>query len=615
MSIRLKVLGAIFITFLALFAALYAISQSVLLNSFAQLEEEAATANITRVQNVLQDNITAQVSTNGDWAIWTDTYEFVQGNLPSYPDDNLSTDALITLNMNMMLFVTNDGELHYAKVVDLETGEEIALPDGFESRLADESLLISQEDFEAGNDSAGGFVRTADGRLLQVTSRAILTSEGADPVAGTLVMGRFVDAAQVAALSESLQLDIAIYPYAASDLPAHVTAMHDTLSADVLSTVNVLDDNTIVGYALMQDLTGQPISIITATMARDIYAQGRQTISLLAALLVLTGLVLSIVMGITLDWVVIRRMTRLADEVDTIQEGADTTQRVTVTSDDEVTNLRQNINNMLERISQSQKQLEANNAELKIAYEQAEEATRMKSQFLSTMSHELRTPLNAVIGYSGIMLEGIGGEIDDDAREMVTHIKASSEHLLNLINDVLDISKIEAGRLELVPAPFSVRILAQGLKEQMQVLATRKNIGFQVNIAENMPMVLQGDKDRITQIIINLLSNAFKFTDKGQVELNFSWQDEVTIEVRDTGKGIAPHALNYIFEEFRQEDETTQRTHGGTGLGLAICRKLAELMGGTVTVSSVLGEGTTFTVKLPLKPVENMTDTQQMELV
>jgi signal transduction histidine kinase len=615
MSIRLKVLSAIFITFLALFAALYAISQSVLLDSFAQLEEEDAAANITRVQNVLHDNVTAQVSTNGDWAIWTDTYEFVQGNLPSYPDDNLSTDALITLNLNMLLFVTNEDELHYAKVVDLEMGEDIPLPDGFESILADETLLISQTDFEAGNASVGGFLRMADGRLLQVTARAILTSEGEGPVAGTLVMGRFVDEAQVAALSESLQLDIAIYPYVASDLPAHVSDIQTILSPDTLSTVDVLDENTIVGYALMQDLAGQPISMITATMSRDIYAQGRQTISLLAALLVLTGLVLSVAMSIALEYIVLRRMTRLAGEVDTIQEGADTSRRVTVTSNDEVTNLSQNINNMLERISQSQKQLQANNAELKIAYEQAEEATRMKSQFLSTMSHELRTPLNAVIGYSGIMLEGIGGEIDADARDMVTHIKASSEHLLTLINDVLDISKIEAGRLELVPAPFSVRILAQGLKEQMQVLAIRKNIGFQVNIAETMPMVLQGDKDRISQIIINLLSNAFKFTDKGQVELNFSWQDEVTIQVSDTGKGIAPHALNYIFEEFRQEDETTQRTHGGTGLGLAICRKLAELMGGTITVSSIVGEGTTFTVKLPLKPVENMTDTQQMELV
>jgi signal transduction histidine kinase len=614
MSIRLKVLGAILVTFLALFITIFAISQSVLLNSFAQLEQKSALENITRVQNVLQDNVTAQLSTNADWAIWTDTYEFMQGNYPEYPDDNLSTEAIITLNLNMMLFVTNDGELYASKIIDLETGEDIDLPAGFESYFTDADLLISDADFESNNGGVGGFLHTADGQLVLVTARAILMSDGAGPVGGTLVMGRFIDTTQIAALSQSLQLDIQIYPYAADDLPANVNSAKSVLSVTSPTVIEVLDDDTIVGYAQMQDITGQPISIVTATLPRDIYAQGQQTVSLLALLLVLTGSVLSVVMVIALEWVVIRRMTRLANEVNTIQEGADTSRRVTVVSSDEVTDLSQNINAMLERISQSQQQLESNNAALKVAYEHAEEATRLKSQFLSTMSHELRTPLNAVIGYAGIILEGIGGEIDDDARDMVTHIYDGGVHLLNLINDVLDISKIEAGRLELVPEPFSVRLLASNLKEQMEILAIKKNIGFHVTIADNVPSVLHGDKDRIAQIIINLLSNAFKFTDKGQVDLTFAWQDAVIIKVRDTGKGIAPTALEYIFEEFRQESENTQRTHGGTGLGLAICRKLAELMGGTITVASILGEGTTFAVHLPLKPVQNVAQDEMEEL-
>ena len=614
MSIRLKVLGAIVVTFLALFITIFAISQSVLLNSFAKLEQESAQENITRVQNVLQDDIAKQLSTNVDWATWTDTYEFMQGNYPEFPDDNLYTDAVVPLNLNMMLFVTNDGELSASKIIDLETGEDIALPDGFEDYFTDQVLLISDADFEAGNDSVGGFLRTADGRLVMVTARPVLNSDGTGPVAGTLVMGRFIDTSQVAALATSLQQDIQIYPYAADDLPAYVNMAKNTLSDTSPTVIEVLDENTIVGYARMLDITGQPISVTIVMQPRDIFVQGQQTVSLLAIWLVITGLVLSIVMGIALDWVVLRRMTRLANEVNTIQEGADTSRRVTITSSDEVTDLSQNINSMLERISLSRKQLEANNAELKVAYEHAEEATRLKSQFLSTMSHELRTPLNAIIGYSGIMLEGIGGEIDDDAQEMVKNIYDSSNRLLKLINDVLDISKIEAGRLELVPEPFSVRLLAGNLKEQMEVLAFKKNIGFHMTIADDVPMVLHGDKTRIEQIIINLISNAFKFTDKGQVDLSFVWQDDLVIRVKDTGKGIAPHALDYIFEEFRQENETTQRTHGGTGLGLAICRKLAELMGGTIKVESTLDEGTTFTVRLPLKPVQNVAEDEMEEM-
>ena len=184
-------------------------------------------------------------------------------------------------------------------------------------------------------------------------------------------------------------------------------------------------------------------------------------------------------MGIALEAVVIRRITTLDQEVDAIQDSSSSTLRVSVTSADEVTDLSTHINGMLDSLEAQQQQLEANNAALQVAYEQAEEATRLKSQFLSTMSHELRTPLNAVIGYAGIMLEGIGGEIDEDAEEMIGNIQESSQHLLKLINDVLDISKIEAGRLEIVPEPFAVRMLANALQEQMQVLGLQKKYWFQ----------------------------------------------------------------------------------------------------------------------------------------
>ena len=222
-----------------------------------------------------------QLSTNGDWAIWTDSYEFVQGDLPEYPDDNLSTDAMITLNLNMMLFINNEGALHYGKIVDLEAGEDIPLPDGFDTLLTDDNLLVTSME-EA--DGRGGFARTADGNLMMVTSHGILTSDGEGPVAGTLVLGYFIDDPQIAALSESLQLAIDIYPFAASDLPANVEVAKDVLSADVPTDIQVLDDETIIGYGLMQDITGAPISIITATMSRDIFAQGQQTVSLLALL-------------------------------------------------------------------------------------------------------------------------------------------------------------------------------------------------------------------------------------------------------------------------------------------------------------------------------------------
>lgn len=240
--------------------------------------------------------------------------------------------------------------------------------------------------------------------------------------------------------------------------------------------------------------------------------------------------------------------------------------------------------------------------ELEVAKDRAQEASRLKSEFLATISHELRTPLNAIIGFSGIMLSGMAGNIDDSARNMVNSIYSSSQNLLTMINDILDLSKIEAGRMELDEKPFSIARALDGWKTQLQPLAQGKNLTFDVNVAADIPASLIGDEDRVRQIIFNLLSNAFKFTERGAVKLSLAWQNAALfIQVEDTGVGIPPHALDYIFDEFRQADASSKRVRGGTGLGLSIVRKLCVLMKGQVQVHSTLGQGSTFTVTLPLQ--------------
>jgi PAS domain S-box-containing protein len=242
--------------------------------------------------------------------------------------------------------------------------------------------------------------------------------------------------------------------------------------------------------------------------------------------------------------------------------------------------------------------------DLQIANEKAVESSRLKSEFLATMSHELRTPLNAVIGFSGIMLEGMAGQIDDTARHMIQGIYDSSHNLLKLINDVLDLSKIEAGRMELVIAPMSIRSLVSQWQAQMNVIAQKKGLPLEVEIDPQIPDSLYGDAELIRQIVVNLLSNAFKFTEKGKVRLDLRQKNnDVVFRVEDTGIGIPPHALNYIFDEFRQVDSSSQRVYGGTGLGLAIVLRLCVIMGGGIQVSSKLGEGSVFTVTLPSSPV------------
>jgi signal transduction histidine kinase len=259
-------------------------------------------------------------------------------------------------------------------------------------------------------------------------------------------------------------------------------------------------------------------------------------------------------------------------------------------------------NKMAAQIQEMIVNLEQRAKELQTANDRAQESSRLKSEFLATMSHELRTPLNAIIGFSGIMLEGMAGEIDAISRNMVQGIYESSQHLLGIINDILDISKIEAGRVELVKEPVSTNLLVDEWSTRIGVLANKKNIGLEVKVSPAVPAYICADAERVTQIANNLLSNAVKFTDTGRVTLNIDWYNEnFIIQVADTGIGIPPHALQFIFDEFRQVDNSTRRQHGGTGLGLAIVRKLCRLMGGDVSVKSQQGEGSTFTVVLPLE--------------
>ncbi len=263
---------------------------------------------------------------------------------------------------------------------------------------------------------------------------------------------------------------------------------------------------------------------------------------------------------------------------------------------------RTELTEALNLAQQANASLTESNAALERARLAAEESARLKSEFLSTMSHELRTPLNAIRGFCGIMLEGMGGEIDDEARHMLNRVHSNGDRLLGLINDILDISKIEAGRMELVNEPFAPRALVEKWRSQISVLAEKKALNFEVDIDPALPEQLYGDAERITQIAVNLMSNAIKFTENGGVRLAVQVQDnQWLIRVTDSGIGIPPHALNYIFEEFRQVDGSSTRVYGGTGLGLAIVKKLCRMMGGDIKVTSELGKGSVFTVNLPVQ--------------
>jgi PAS domain S-box-containing protein len=240
--------------------------------------------------------------------------------------------------------------------------------------------------------------------------------------------------------------------------------------------------------------------------------------------------------------------------------------------------------------------------EADVARAAAEEASRAKSDFLATMSHELRTPLNAIIGYQNLLADGVTGPVSDTQRRQLDRIGASAHHLLMLIDEVLTLSRVEAGKESVHIEPVDVAIILDDAGAIIEPLVKQKGLEFRV-VAPASAGTMQTDGGKLRQALLNLLSNAVKFTGRGSITLSAAVDgDAIVFEVRDTGIGVAAEHLERIFEPFWQVEASTTRTASGTGLGLAVTRRLAALLGGTVTVKSAVGEGSTFTLRLPRAP-------------
>ena len=232
---------------------------------------------------------------------------------------------------------------------------------------------------------------------------------------------------------------------------------------------------------------------------------------------------------------------------------------------------------------------------------QLEVASQHKSQFLANMSHELRTPLNAILGYTELMADGIYGELPEKTIDVLKRLESNGRHLLGLINDVLDLSKIEAGQLVLELSDYSLEDIAQTVRSTLEPLAADKKLAFKVEAAPKLPPG-HGDGRRLTQVLINLVGNAIKFTDTGEVVIKATAANgSFHLSVRDTGPGISAADQAKLFQEFQQADNAITRKKGGTGLGLAISKRIVEMHGGKIWVESQSGQGSTFSFTVPVR--------------
>ena len=300
---------------------------------------------------------------------------------------------------------------------------------------------------------------------------------------------------------------------------------------------------------------------------------------------------------------VVDPVQRLSEAMNAVAAGG-RYQPVEVTAHDELfRSLTASFNHLLAKLEERERDLRAAMHELEVARDAANAANVLKTHFLANMSHEIRTPLNGVLAMAEVMSMG---DLAPIQRERLAVIRQSGGLLLAVLNDVLDLSKIEAGKLTLVDEAFDLETVVGQPRENFAVIAQTKGVGFDFDIAAEALGGWRGDADRLRQILGNLLSNAVKFTASGKVQANVdvTAAGALRLVVRDTGVGIAAEKLPTLFEKFTQADNSATRRFGGTGLGLAICRELTQMMGGTINVGSREGEGSVFTVELPLARAE-----------
>ena len=331
---------------------------------------------------------------------------------------------------------------------------------------------------------------------------------------------------------------------------------------------------------------------------RPLYASIQRTATLL-----LVGLGMTLLASLLVARRILPPLQTLRQGVERIGSG-DLGFRLTVKTGDELERLAEEFNRMTARLQEAYAGLEQKVAErtqeLVTLNRDLDQANRLKSQFLANVSHELRTPMNAIIGFTRLVMRKTEGQIPTLQHANLQKVIISAEHLLNLINGLLDLSKIEAGRMEVSAVRFDVGEVIRASLATIEPVIKPDRVRVVADVEPTLPLVTT-DRDKLKQILLNLLSNAAKFTDEGAIRVSARQiGSTLVLAVSDTGIGMPREALGYIFDEFRQVDMSSTRRHGGTGLGLSIVRKLARLLGGEVTVQSEVGKGSTFTITLPL---------------
>lgn len=512
--------------------------------------------NLNRAGDAFVKSTKALQSLCRDWAWWNDSYNFLDEFNEEFVDSNLTPDVWTNLNVDIILFIDDNGDFYFSHSVEgMDSVEDCFLTDG----CAGEKIISN-----CGLRGLSGLARI-NHRLMQISAQKIMPSAIEGTPRGTLVMGRFWGDQQLDKLGKDLHMNLEFQDLTGS-------------SENLLFSTFGSDDTEIEGSKVLRGVFSQPLVRLSLSMKRDVYEIERSLLKVYVCFMFGSLFLLGVATTYILNASFVSRVKLLKEQLRDEYFTGPEKRKLKLSGNDELNDLSDSINKILVLLQEERNK--------------AETASRVKTEFLANMSHEIRTPMHSILGMVELLKET---KIDDEQREFVNIAGTAGENLLEIINDVLEISKIEAGYLEIENYEFLLHEMIKRVVGVFAVDAARKGLKVICLIDEDIPDRVTGDATRIRQVLNNLISNAVKFTGEGQISVSLYFEDgKIFFAVRDEGVGISEDKLGYIFKSFTQADSSTSRKYGGTGLGLAISRKLVEMMGGEIFVSSTVGEGTTF---------------------
>lgn len=594
MGLRFKTSLIISCFFVAVIGATYLIFSHVLMKEFDHIERDRTDKNMSRVfeqLEVFRDDLTSRVT---DWAMWDETYTFLAGHNPEYLESNMNYEALSPFELVHIAILDSKQNLVSGFEISTEKNEVLPLNPKVHSSIVTQPAISHFLNNPTPNPLQGMMV--VDSVPLFVAVSPVTDNQRKSPSNGFLIFTRAFSSTLQAQIAKRTKLPLQFIPISRS------SSTHALPSATLTST-----DTEISAERMIVDIENTPILTVRFTSPREIYKQGMNSRNVMVILMALFLVVANAILLLFLNKAVIGRLERFATRIKAIAKTQDFSMRVSADGHDEISILTETFNSLLETTERSTEQLtEARN--------QAIRADTAKSAFVAHVSHELRTPIHSLAGILRILFKK---EDSLYKRNLIQTAREASATLLATINDILDLSKIESGSLELQNIEFSLRdTIRASLRSVSHKIEEKVELSLLFDVQPGVPTILVGDPFRLQQILVNLLGNAAKFTHQGSITLSVKLENngiapQLLITIADTGIGISSDRLSKIFEPYKQADASIEARFAGTGLGLSIVKQLVEQLHGAISVESILGTGTTFTLSLPLISPEPITETRE----